>query len=55
MPDYKTNGSMNSISQILDRNGTVIWEEDPLCGGFIVSTKDCYLRYSEMELLSYTP
>ena len=55
VPDYNHNGSMESIPKIHDRNGTVIWEEDPYCGGFVISNKDCYLRTSEMELVSYTP
>lgn len=56
IPDYTKNGTMQSIKQIYNRNKTeVIWEEDPDCGGFTVSDKDCYLRSSEMELIAYTP
>ena len=32
-----------------------MWQEDPFCGGFTVSDKDCYLRSTEMDLVSYTP
>ena len=56
IPDLTQNGSMNTISTVYDTDGSVFWQEDPYCSGFSVSTNpDCYLRTTEMQLVTYTP
>ena len=56
LPDLTKNGTLQSISKVYGRDGkTIFWQEDEKCGGFTVSTKDCYLRTSEMDLITFTP
>ena len=46
---------MDDIEIIYNRDGDVEWAQDEYCSGFEVSSKECRLRYNEMELVSYTP
>jgi len=47
---------MKSIASVPSRDGkSTFWSENPECSGFTVSDKNCTLRTTEMELVTYTP
>ena len=58
IPDYNKKGRMGDIEYI-PKSGTsnrtnAIWQQIDTCAGFEVHP-DCPFRYSEMELITFTP
>ena len=58
IPDFNKGGRMGSIEYIpapgMANRTNAYWEQIDACAGFEVSP-DCPYRYSEMELITFTP
>jgi len=58
IPDFNKQGRMSTIEYIPEpgsNNRTnAVWTQIDSCAGFEVSS-DCPYRYSEMELITFTP
>jgi hypothetical protein len=56
LPDLISNGTMQSIKSVRTRDGKgIFWQQNEECSGFTISNKNCSIRTSQMELVSYTP
>jgi hypothetical protein len=58
IPDYNKRGRMSTIEYIpapgFSNRTNAVWKQIDSCAGFEVSP-DCPYRYSEMELVTFTP
>jgi hypothetical protein len=58
IPDFNKQGRMSTIEFIPSRGSNnrtnAVWQQIDSCAGFEVSP-DCPYRYSEMELITFTP